>query len=284
MVAISIQNVTYRYPKGQEPALRDVSLEIKEGEFIGVVGPNGSGKSTLCHLLTGFVPHFHQGEMAGDVWVRGKNTRELGVADLAREVGYIFQDPFEQLSGVALSVHEEVAFGLENLGLGQAEIVQRVDDTLAGLGIQPLRERSPFQLSGGEQQRLAIACALAMNPKILVLDEPTSQLDPLGCGEVFKSLESMRARGMTIVLVEHKIDQLAEQVDRVVVLHRGEIAMHGSPRDVLTDPGLAGLGVGLPQYTILACALARRGCWPGAVLPVTRQETEKELRKICGPY
>lgn len=245
-MALEVTGLTYRYPAGATPALREVSFHLRPGEFLGVVGRSGAGKSTLCAALAGLVPHFFGGQMEGRVLVDGLDTRQVPVADLTAEVGLVLQNPFTQLTGVKETVEGEVAFGLENRGVPRTEMRRMVAETLERLGLAPLRDRHPFTLSGGQMQRVALASVLVMRPRILVCDEPTSQLDPQGVREVMGLLADLHRGGTTIVLVEHRTSLLAEMATRVLLLADGSVLADGSPREVLGRPDLEHLGVRPP--------------------------------------
>lgn len=245
-MALEVTGLTYRYPAGATPALREVSFHLRPGEFLGIVGQSGAGKSTLCAALAGLVPHFFGGQMEGRVLVDGLDTRQVPVADLTAEVGLVLQNPFTQLTGVKETVEGEVAFGLENRGVPRTEMRRMVAETLERLGLAPLRDRHPFTLSGGQMQRVALASVLVMRPRILVCDEPTSQLDPQGVREVMGLLADLHRGGTTIVLVEHRTSLLAEMATRVLLLADGQVLADGSPREVLGRPDLEHLGVRPP--------------------------------------
>jgi energy-coupling factor transporter ATP-binding protein EcfA2 len=274
---IQIKNFSYSYPGQDKTALNDITLDVPEGQFLGVVGTNSAGKSTLCYALSGFVPHFFHGSVEGELRVGKADILETSLGDLAGEVGLVFQNPFNQISGARFTVREEIAFGLENLGLPRKEIEQRLKETLEMIGLEDLADRSPFALSGGQQQRVAIASILAMQPRLLVLDEPTSQLDPLSTQEVFRILDKLSRRGgTTVVLVEHKLEWLAAFADRVVVLSKGEIAMDGDPKKILADPKLVKIGVGQTQYSQAALAAKKKNLISKSTpLPVTLQEAQR---------
>jgi len=273
MVVIDIRDLTYTYPTIDKPALIEVSLQVDEGEFIAIIGNNGAGKSTLCYTVAGYVPHFFRGKLLGKVLVAGVDTNVSNLNELVLNVGLVFQNSFNQISGAKFTVFEEVAFGLENTGVPREEIMQRVECMLELTGIRELAERSPYSLSGGQQQRVALASILVMEPKVLVLDEPTSQLDPIGTREVFQVIKEMSARGLTVILVEHKVEWVAEFADRVVAMQDGKILMEGTPAEVLTSPQLAESGFGLSRYTQVARRAAQRGLWQAdRRLPVTLQE------------
>ena len=280
MAIVNLQSVNYKYPLTEIPALEEINLQVKEGEFVAIVGPNGAGKSTLCYTVSGFVPHFFKGELEGKVEVAGIETRQSSLNEWVLNVGLVFQNPFNQISGAKYTVFEEIAFGLENLGVPPTQIQERVEKAMAMTGIADLAERSPYSLSGGQQQRVALASILVMEPKVLVLDEPTSQLDPIGTREVFQVVKQMSARGMTVVLVEHKVEWIAEFADRVVALKDGMILLQGKPSEVLTSPLLAESGFGISRYTTAARQAARQGLWPaGRRLPITLQEAAKGFGK-----
>jgi energy-coupling factor transporter ATP-binding protein EcfA2 len=279
---ITFENVSYRYPmmEGSGWALRDLSLSVDAGELVGIVGPNGAGKSSLCLTLNGLIPNFFRGELTGEVLVDGQSTRDTPPAQLISRVGVLFQNPFEQLTGVTESVTEEVAFGPENLGLPREEILRRTERAMDAAGIEHLADRHPFALSGGQQQRVALAAVLAMEPSILVLDEPTSQLDPVGVDEVFEVVHRMHRAGYTILMAEHKIDALAEIATRVIVLADGKVVMDDSPRTVLTDRGLSRFNIRPPRVTALAQELGDRGVGPIPEEPLTFREASVMLRKV----
>ncbi len=260
---VSLKRVTYKYPGSQEPALRDLSLEIPAGQFCAVVGPNGAGKSTLAYALAGFVPHFYHGSLAGSVTVVGKQTAAIPLHELVLSVGLVLQNPFNQISGARFTVREEIAFGLENLGIPRTQLADRVEAAMAQVGISDLADRSPMALSGGQMQRVAITSVLVMRPRLLVLDEPTSQLDPLGSKEVFAAIRALSADGATtVVMIEHKLEWVAQFADRVVALVEGMIVADGPPAEALGDEALPALGVGQTRYTLAARRARTLGLWP----------------------
>jgi len=270
MAIVEIRDLTYQYPLTDNPALRNINLEVHEGEFVAIVGPNGAGKSTLCYTISGFIPHFFKGELDGSVRVADIETKEVGLEDCVLKVGLAFQNPFNQISGSKFTVFEEIAFGLENIGVPREEMITRVEAAMALTGISELAQRSPYSLSGGQQQRVALASILVMEPEGLVLDEPTSQLDPIGTREVFQVIKEMSARGMTVVMAEHKVEWVAEFADRVIALHEGEIILQGSPSEVFSSPLLVEIGGNVSRYTSVARKAAAESLWPaGRQLPVT---------------
>jgi energy-coupling factor transporter ATP-binding protein EcfA2 len=260
---ISVEHLSFAYPpllpEGQPfPVLRDVVLSLDKGEFLALMGPTGGGKSTLCMALNGLVPQTTGGVFGGRVMVLGHDTRRTPVAELATHVAMVYQDPESQLFNT--TVEDEVAFGPENLGVDPREIVERVDWALRLVQMSAHRRRSPAQLSGGEKQRVAIAASLAMLPEVLILDEPTSSLDPVGQHEVFYVIEQLcRARQMSILMVSHDAEHIAEFADRVAVLWQGHIARVDSPLAVFEDEELLEqAGLDAPQVTEVAAGLNRR--------------------------
>lgn len=254
---VTIENLGYAYPPLEtngEPewVLRGINLEIAEGEFVSIMGATGVGKTTLCLALNGIVPHSTGGIIRGNVTIDGLNTKRHPVPELAQRVGVVFQEPETQLFN--MTVESEVAFGLESLGAPREEIQERVTWALSVVGMSDFRQRSPFKLSGGQKQRVAIASILAMSPKILVLDEPTASLDPLGKTEVFSIVRELRQRrGMTIIMVEHESERIAEFSDRVIVLGDGKVVMADTPANVFARAAeMQALGLSVPQVSELA--------------------------------
>ena len=272
MAIVNLQNVTYKYPLTSSPALRDVNLQISEGEFVAVVGPNEAGKSTLCYTLAGFVPHFFKGELTGTVEVAGIESHTSTLNEWVMNVGLAFQNPFNQISGAKYTVFEEIAFGLENIGVPRDEMIGRVEAAMKLTDISDLADRSPYSLSGGQQQRVALTSILVMQPKILVLDEPTSQMDPIGTREVFGVIRKMAEQGMTVVLVEHKVEWIAQFADRVIALKDGQVLLEGTPGEVFTSPILEESGFGVSRYTSVARKAQQIGLWKKEGLPVTLDE------------
>jgi energy-coupling factor transport system ATP-binding protein len=272
MAIVNLQNVTYKYPLTDAPVLQNINLQVEEGEFVAVIGPNGAGKSTLCYTLAGFVPHFFKGELTGIVEVAGNESHNSILSEWVLHVGLAFQNPFNQISGAKYTVFEELAFGLENIGIPREEMKARVEDTMRLTGISDLADRSPYSLSGGQQQRVALTSILVMQPKVLVLDEPTSQLDPIGTREVFGLIRNMAERGLTVILVEHKVEWIAQFADRVIALKDGEILLDGNPSEVLTSPLLPENGFGISRYTSVARKAREIALWNGEKLPITLDE------------
>src|SRR5690606_19965222 len=267
MPVVAVESLRYRYPGQQTLALDGVSFTAEEGQFIGIIGPNLSGKSTLCHALMGLVPHFYKGAIGGRVVVAGLDVHETPVAEMSRHVGLVFQNPFTQITGSKLTVYEETAFGLEYTGVPREEMMARIESALRLLGLWELRDRSPYALSGGQMQRLAIASVLAMEPRVLVLDEPTSQLDPQGTREVFDAVAALCRRGMTVIVAEHKVEPLAAHPDRILVLDGGRLVADDKPRALFSRTSRA-----VPRPPVTAAAAALGWTLPEGSLPVTLDE------------
>lgn len=237
---VAFEGVSYRYPRSSAAALSDVDWEVEPGDFVVVAGPSGSGKSTLLRCLNGLVPHFSGGTFGGSVTISGHDTRHYGPRALSRMVGFVFQDPEAQV--VATRVEDDIAFGMEQLGVPPLTMRKRVEEVLDLLGIAALRNRDISTLSGGERQRVAVAAALALQPAVLALDEPTSQLDPWGAEEVLTALDRLNEDlGLTVVLAEHRLERIIGHADRMRYLPKpasSESVRDGKPRVVLSaiDP------------------------------------------------
>jgi energy-coupling factor transporter ATPase len=255
---IRISGLTFRYSDTDKPALQDISLEVQDGEFVLITGPSGGGKSSLCRCLNGLIPHFHGGEISGKVEVDGLDTMKHSTKELATKVGMVFQDPENQL--VTVDVEREIAFGLENLGFPRELMAKRVEEALDTVGIAGLRHRTVNELSGGEKQRVAIASVLALYPSMLVLDEPTSELDPKGAEEVLNVAERLNDElGITVILVEHRLDRVVQHVDRMIVLDNGRIVSDGTPQSTLSNGKLSERGVEVPPIIKVVQGLRDRG-------------------------
>jgi len=272
MAIINLQNVTYKYPLTDVAVLQNINLQVNEGEFVAVIGPNGAGKSTLCYTIAGFVPHFFKGELTGTVDVAGNESSKSNLHEWVLNVGLAFQNPFNQISGAKYTVFEEIAFGLENIGVPRAEMKSRVEEAMQMTGISALADRSPYSLSGGQQQRVALTSILVMHPKVLVLDEPTSQMDPIGTREVFGVIRKLSEQGMTVVMVEHKVEWIAEFADKVIALYNGSVLLEGKPQEVLTSDLLTDKGFGISRYTSVARKAKEMNLWKKEKLPVTLDE------------
>jgi energy-coupling factor transport system ATP-binding protein len=278
---IEINNLSFTYGATEHPALNDISLTIYEGEYVALLGLNGAGKTTLQMCLNGVIPHMIIGDMEGTVKICGLDTIDYPTRELAKVVGLVFDNPEFQLS--QMFVCEEIALGLENLGVPPDEMHRIIPEVLETVGLSGLENRSPFELSGGQQQRLAIAAALAMRPRILVMDEPTSNVDPIGKEEIFAVAAKLnKERQMTVIMAEHEVEVMAAYADRIIVLDKGSILLNGSPHEVFGNiEQLEKIGLRVPQVTELAYQLKNKGLydWP-LPFPVTTEEAETIVSKL----
>lgn len=279
MAVIETENLTYMYPGSTKPSIRDISIKIEKGEFVLITGPSGCGKTTLCRCFNGLIPHFYPGELKGKITVTGLNVLEHPTYELAKHVGLVFQNPENQL--FALSVEKDVAFGLENLGVPREEMQKRVNWALSLTGIHELRERAPHELSGGQQQRVAIASVLAMQPEVMILDEPTSFLDPLTAKKIFEVIcELNKKLGITVVLVEHRLDLTAKYVNHIIVMDEGKVVLDGNPREILSSEEARLIGVGIPKATRLYQILEKDEVKLGNKIPLSSEEMSALLREV----
>ena len=272
MCYFKLEDVSYKYPLEDREILKNINLDIKKGEFWAVIGKNGSGKTTLCNVLRRFVPDFYKGELKGRITLEGKELKDYSAKEIVQKVGFVFQNPFTQISGVKETVFEEIAFGLENLALDAEYIRKRVEETLKLLHIEELRNKNPYELSGGQGQKVALASIIAMDPEIMVIDEPTSQLDPKGTEEIFEIIDILKKEGKTIILVEHKLELIAEYAEKVMVLNEGEMILSGNTEEVLKNKILMEKEIGIPQYAALAYKLMEEGKVQFEEIPITKEK------------
>lgn len=276
---IEINDVTFTYKNSAEPALKNLSLSIREGEFAGIIGTSGAGKTTLTFLLNGIIPHELQGDFYGSVRVDGLDTVDNPPEAFCLTVGEVFQDIDSQM--VASVVEDEILFGLENFGVPHDQIEQKLQKVLRELGIESLRTREIASLSGGQKQKVAIASILALEPRLIVLDEPTGELDPQSSREIYELLRKLnREKGITVVVVEQKIMLLCEYVNRLIVFHKGELVLDSLPRDVVSHTRLLKeLGINLPRVCELAGRLTADGLYAGQT-PLTVEEARVMVEEV----
>ncbi len=258
---IEIKNLSYIYNPGtpfEKKALEDINLQINEGEFIGLIGHTGSGKSTLVQHLNGLIKTKN-----GEIIIQGTNIshKEANMKEIRQKVGLVFQYPEYQL--FEETIYKDIAFGPKNLGLGEEEIHTRVKEAMetVGLDFENLKDRSPFDLSGGQKRRVAIAGVIAMKPKVLILDEPTAGLDPKGRDEILREIQALFTKEkITIILVSHSMEDIAKLVDRILVMDKGTISMDGSAREIFKNADkLEQIGLGIPQITKFMKAYKTKG-------------------------
>ncbi|SMB93226.1 energy-coupling factor transport system ATP-binding protein [Thermanaeromonas toyohensis ToBE] len=269
MPLFKIENLTYYYPGTEKPALRGINLEIEEGEFILITGGSGSGKSSLARVLAGLIPDFYGGKIGGRVFFQGKELRTLDRRKLAREVGIVFQDPEKQI--VQTCVEAEIAFGLENLGLPPKEMLWRVAEIMSFMGLTSIKEAFTANLSGGQKQKLALASVLAMQPRVLILDEPTSQLDPVSGEDILNLIKRLNEEmSFTVILIEQRLERCFHLADRVVLMEGGEIVCQGKAPEEAREAIKKGLPF-VPPVTRFFASL------PVPFIPLTVKEGRKLL-------
>jgi energy-coupling factor transporter ATP-binding protein EcfA2 len=270
---ITLAGVRYSYPDTDDEVLKGVDLTVDAGQVVGVVGASGAGKTTLAKTIAGFIPHSEGGDLSGKVEVDGIQVPSSTLTQVVSRVGMVTQNPFNQISGAKYTVREEIAFGLENTGVPREQMFERVAAVAELLGISELLERSPYALSGGQMQLVAIASMMVMQPRVLVMDEPTSQLDPSGSRLVFDIMHNLSDGGTAVIVFEHKLELLREDADVLHVLAGGVIARSGTPREVLADPRTDEWGVGATRFTRAARLAVEKGLLPKKTeLPVSLED------------
>ena len=269
-IAVHLENVTYRHMGKDAPTLQDLSLDIKRGTINVIVGPSGSGKTTLCDIIAGIIPHLYGGDLAGNVIVNGQDSNVVGVDEIAKQVGKVFQDPEVMFS--MMEVEDEIAFGPENLGFDLADITATVEESLAYVDLIPLRHNLVWELSGGQIQRLGLGCILAMKTPIVIMDEPTANLDPLATRNVHSLVRRLKGEGITVILVTKELDEFLAEADAVFVLANTRLIFSGTPQEIIDEHGeyLANeLGVWLPEVCELGLGMRRKGLLATPHIPLT---------------
>ncbi len=278
---LEVEDLRFKYPTGAEPTLKGLTFQVRPGEFVGIMGPTGAGKTTLALCLRGLIPHAVTGEMQGRVRVAGLDTRENTPAALGEKVGLVFQDPEAQIIG--LTVAEDLAFGPENYQWAPEPILAEIPNLLRLVRLEGLQDRETFSLSGGQKQRVSLASALMLRPELLILDEPTSELDPIGKQEVFDAVRRLRdEQNTTIVMIEHAVEPLAEFADRILVMDQGQVVAEGSPRELFRNADLFHRigGERLPQAAELLYALEQEGLITPAEFSPYEQEAVQVLTRL----
>ena len=272
---IRISDVTFSYKNSQKKALDGISLHVPAGRFLGVIGASSAGKTTLIRAVNGTIPHHHQGDFYGSILVDGHDTFDTALTDLSCIAGTVFQDIDSMM--VSSCVEDELLYGLENFGVARGQIEDRIRDALEAVGISQLRDRQIDALSGGQKQKVAIAAILALRPKLLLLDEPTGELDPQSSRQIFSILQRLcREEGITVVVVEQKIMLLSEFADDLAVLDQGRLAFHGPVRQVLAHSDeLEAIGVHCPRMVSLSKALEREQIDLGGICVTVDEAAEK---------
>ena len=274
MSLIELEKVTYQYPLDSEAIIKNIDLSIEKGKVYGLIGSNQAGKTTLCNIIRGFIPEMFLGELAGTVTYKGKVIQQYNIGALAAEIGYSSQNPFTQISGVKDTVEEEIAYGMENIGIAPETMRKKVQELLDLFKLHELKDKNPFELSGGQKQRVALASIVALDPEVIILDEPTSQLDPQSTEEVFEIIAMLKQQGKTIIVVEHKVDLLAEYCDEIILLENGQIVMNGPAHQVLSDPDILNHGGALPQVSLFFLQYLKQQ----TAVPITMAEAINRLK------
>lgn len=262
-VVVKVDNLSFRYREVKQKALDGVSFEVYKGEFFCIIGSNGSGKSTLCNALVGLVPYYFTGRKKGSVIIDGIDTDNSTIAELSQKIGLVFQNPFNQLSYTAGNVAEELAFGLGNNGVPREEILKRVERVAKLMRIDHIIHKNPLELSGGQVQRVAFGSTFIMEPGILVLDECTTQLDPLGSEEIFDIVKELNKTGITVIMVDHDMERVARCADRIMVLHKGKTVAIDTPEAIFGNPDILNYDIEAPDYVSICKALKERGYYDG---------------------
>ncbi len=272
---VEVSNLSFKYLDAQRWAIHGVDLGIGEGEIVVLAGQSGCGKSTLLRCMNGLIPHMYPGEYSGSITIGGDQVDKTPMRALAQKVGLLFQNPENQI--FMFSVERDIAFGLENLGMPRDEMRRRVDEVMQRLGITQLALRAPHELSDGQKQRVALAGVLAMRPGLIILDEPTSLLDPQTASELVSLVRKLNEEeGLTFIIVEHRLELLAQLADRIVVMDSGKKVMEGTPQQVLSDPRAEAFGVSVPPVSQLYNRLTADGLGPRGY-PFTPEELADEV-------
>ena len=276
MAEIILKNVNYQYPLEEKEVVCDFTYCFEQGKVYGLIGENESGKTTLCNIIRGFIPELYRGKLEGEILINGRKISSYDSGELASIVGYSFQNPFVQISGVKDNVYEEIAYGMENIGVPREQMIKRVDELVKMFHLEELVDKNPYELSGGQKQRVALASMIALDPEVVIMDEPTSQLDPKSTEDIFEIVNILKKQGKTIILIEHKIDLVAEFCDSILLMHQGELVMHGDAKDVLTDPKVLEYGGQLPQIVLY---FLKQGKLKGNEIPLTVKEAVEKILK-----
>ena len=249
MSLIELQHINYRYPLTSDLTIKDLSLKVEPGEVLGVIGSNGSGKTTVCNIMRGFIPAFYKGELEGKVIFEDKPLDTSNLGRLAQKIGYAFQNPFTQITGVKYTVYDEIGYGLENLSVPREEANKKVEQVIELLNLQKIRNQNPYDLSGGQKQMVALASVIVLDPELIILDEPTSQLDPSSTLAVYNIVKNLKKQGKTIIIVDHKVDLLAQVCDEIAVIQDGQLVVKGETHHVFSDEKVVAAGGQIPEVS-----------------------------------
>ncbi|MHA1271191.1 MAG: energy-coupling factor ABC transporter ATP-binding protein [Candidatus Helarchaeota archaeon] len=279
MEIITIKDLSFAYSTDPDKlVLKDINLKIDKGDFILLCGPTGCGKTTLIECINGLIPHFHGGEFTGTIVVANKNTREYPVYEMSKHVGLVFQNPENQL--IAMNIEKELSFALENYGVDPVEMRRRIDEVLRIMDIEDIRYKAPFDLSGGQQQKVAIASILTLNPDIIIFDEPTSNLDPIGAIKILEIINELNKKyGKTIILIEHRLELILKYATKIIVMNEGEIILQGPTESVIINDILEELGLRVPKI-IKVYKLLKKDGYNIDKIPFTAENLAKSLLDI----
>ena len=278
-VVLEVKDLKFKHRDAKKRVLNGLNFQVKKGEFLCIIGQNGSGKSTLCNALVGLIPYYFSGKLKGQVLVDGIDTQESSIAELSSKIGLVFQNPFNQLSYTAGSVAEELAYGLGNKGVPREEMVKKVEYVAKLMRIDHIIHKNPLELSGGQVQRVAFGSTFIMEPSILVLDECTTQLDPLGSEEIFDIVKELNKNGVTVIMVDHDMERVARCADRILVLDAGEQVALDTPQNIFGSPEIMSHHIGAPDYVAITRELKERGLYDGPV-KVIEEDTIELVREV----
>lgn len=278
-VVLEVKDLKFKYRDAKKRVLNGLNFQVKKGEFLCIIGQNGSGKSTLCNALVGLIPYYFAGKLKGQVLVDGIDTQESTIAELSSKIGLVFQNPFNQLSYTAGSVAEELAYGLGNKGVPREKMVKKVEYVAKLMRIDHIIHKNPLELSGGQVQRVAFGSTFIMEPGILVLDECTTQLDPLGSEEIFDIVKELDKNGVTVIMVDHDMERVARCADRILVLDSGEQVALDTPQNIFGNPDVMAHHIGAPDYVAITRELKERGLYDGPV-KVIEEDTIELVREV----
>ena len=281
-VVLEVKDLKFKYRDAKKRVLNGLNFQVKKGEFLCIIGQNGSGKSTLCNALVGLIPYYFAGKLKGQVLVDGIDTQESTIAELSSKIGLVFQNPFNQLSYTAGSVAEELAYGLGNKGVPREKMVKKVEYVAKLMRIDHIIHKNPLELSGGQVQRVAFGSTFIMEPGILVLDECTTQLDPLGSEEIFDIVKELNKNGVTVIMVDHDMERVARCADRILVLDSGEQVALDTPQNIFGNPDVMANHIGAPDYVAITRELKERGLYDGPVKVIEEDTTELVREVLAG--
>ncbi|HHU91564.1 MAG TPA: ATP-binding cassette domain-containing protein [Halanaerobiaceae bacterium] len=276
---LKVNNLSFTYNDSDKKALNNINLSVNKGEFFCIIGSNGSGKSTLCNILVGLIPHYISGQLEGDVFLGDLRLADSSMGEIVSKIGLVFQNPFNQLSYTASTVEEELAFGLGNLGIPREEMKRRIERVAKLMRIEEILHKSPLALSGGQVQRVALGSCIIMEPDIIVLDECTSQLDPLGSEEIFDIIKELNMSGITVILADHDMERVARTADRILVLDKGEQIALDTPEKIFSSVDTEKHKINMPDFTRIGFSLNEEKLYDGNIV-VTEEAAISLVKEV----